>query len=883
MTRVFVPLLGLMLMLFSSVPMAAFAQQDISPEQIKQLIKGATPEELKKLRQRGFPIPGQDDGTTPVSQPPQQPAVILPPEGRSKAALASSTLESVFSTRAGQPLQQFGYDQVGIGGSVSIPQTGTVQDDYVLGPGDEINVVLRGQENSEFSASVDRNGTIVLPKTGPVQAAGKTLGDFRRDLITAIQRAYVSTQAYISVGQLRQVTVMVAGEVANPGMRILTGLSNPLDAILLSGGIKKSGSLRDIQLVRQGNTIKIDLYGVLTKRNSSGLINLQDGDRVFVPPIGATVAVSGYVRRPGIYEMPAGQSAIRARELIDLSSGVVLRGATTASVLRILPDGKSQFYDISGQANTAIRDGEILIVKSAVNIAIGRVTLKGAVRTPGIFAIEKFKRLRQILTSSDSLKPGAFVLFGFIDRINQKTQQHEAVPFSPLHVLAGKEDVKLETDDTVYVLNMSDVQNLLTPMREQTQESHDTRAAQAVATEIRAQSLSNASTVAGPGSNAAASGDAAAGDSDSATAAATTADDSMVATAGAQFGNKLTDFRFDISGAVHKPGTYLAAQNTTLEEALSVLGGLTDDVDLTNFEITSIVIDNKGGKSVTERKLYPATEEQFASIVLRPYDQLSFRHVYSDRDQGVVSIEGQVRYPGQYSILRTEKLSSLLKRSGGLTEAAYPYGTVFLRNDVALREEAAKRKMVSDIRSQLFAAMMRPTSAAMQAPSAEVLMALQSLLSQIEKQPSLGRVSFIADPELLAAHPERDPVLQPGDRIVVPKIPSSISVLGEVMQPGAYPAEDALSANDYIKQAGGYTEFADTSRVVVVMPDGRAHVKEDGWFGIGGERLPSGTVIVVARDVTGVTFHQFVIDVTQIVSQLATSAAALAVLTTNVK
>jgi polysaccharide biosynthesis/export protein len=892
----FVTLVGSLLLAVVLVLSPARAQlsPNLSPDEVQDLIKNASPEQLRQLQQRGFPVSG---GQAQSGQPSLS-TVLTPADSRSGVRPESSVLENVLSDRAGHPLRLFGYDQVGVSGNVVVPQTGTVQDDYVLGPGDEIVVVLRGQENSQFSATVDRNGQIVLPKTGPVPAAGKTLANFRQDLIAAVQRAYVSTQAYISVGQLRQVTVMVAGEIANPGMRILTGLSNPLDAILLSGGVKKSGSLRDIRLIRRDQTILIDLYGILTKRNNARLINLQDGDRVFVPPIGSTVAIAGYVRRPAIYELPAGQDAVSANELLILGNGAVLRGSTTASILRIMPDGKGKFVDISGQLRVNVRDGEVMIVKSAVDISVGRVTLAGAVRTPGAFAVDRFKTLHQVLPSSDAFEPGAYILFGFIDRINKTTLQHEAIPFSPLHVMEGKEDVALATDDTIYVLTTADVHSLINAARGQIPEgsaqqsnaggaSRSGTAGTSLGVPSAATNVGNTAQQPARAENQGSGSNNNSGTlTDGSAPGQSTADatfNSVAAFAGGQFGNKLSDYRFSIGGAVQKPGTYLAAPNTSLAEVLTVLGGLTDDVDLSSFELTSIEIDNASGRSTTSRKSYPAAKDQLASILLRPYDQLKFRQVYSDRDQGSVSIEGQVHYPGNYSILRTEHLSSVLQRAGGLTEAAYPYGTVFLRQSVAQEQADSAKRVASDIRSQLFAVIMRPTSATTSAPPAETIVALQSLLTQIEGQPALGRVSFVADPDVLARFPERDPVLQPGDRIVIPKIPSSVSVLGEVMRPGAFPLDRSLSTSDYIEEAGGYTEFADSSRVIVVLPDGRARVQEKTWLSMGTEPLPPGSVIVVARDVTGISFHQLIVDTTQIISQFAVTAASLAVLTTNMK
>ena len=956
---------------------------------VQQLMQSATPQQLQLLQQHGFGAPGSQEATPQGVQSPS----VLTPAQPAQTTSAPSSLEIAMSKRAGYALTQFGYDQLGVGNTVSVPQTGAVQDDYVLGVGDQIEVTLRGQESSDFTLTVDRNGQVILPKTGPIMAAGKTFGQFRQDLAAAVQRSYVVTQAFASIAQLRQATVMVAGEVAIPGMRVLTGLNNPLDAILLSGGVKKSGSLRTITLVRQGRTIPIDLYSVLTRNGGAALPNLQDGDRIVVPPIGGTVAIAGFVRRPGIYELAPHQTALRASELLSLGGGTMLRGATTVSLLKLMPNGTSTYTDISGQMSSAVHDGEVIVVKAAVDVAMGRIRLVGAVRTPGDFALGNYRTLRKMLPSVDALQPGAFVLFGAIDRVNPRTLQHELIAFSPLRVVQGEEDLPLVSEDTVYILTQSDVDDinsstaalqlnsnnplpswLQPPKQAAGQQPAGTAqtgasfpAGPSAATSptqpgfgqlpIPGAGVTGANTQPGvqpgvtavmpvgaapymqggvipiiqggtiqyvqtgampvvqPGAVPGVQAGAVPGVQPGAvpgvqpgvvpgvqpatipgTQPGTTPNSPFQTSSAipgqtgqmsvgqqlaAQFGSRLLDFQFSISGAVQNSGVYYAAPNTNLNDALAVAGGFSADVDRSSFEVSSTLIDNVRGSSTTVRKTYAATNEQLANLVIKPYDRIEFHHVYADRDSGTVTIEGEVRYPGNYNILRSERLSSVLMRAGGLTEVAYPYGTVFLRKSVADIETDNKKKAASDIRSALFAALVRPPTPNAPTPSADAIAGLQALLTQIESEPSLGRISIEADPAVLAAHPERDPILQPGDHIVIPKRPSSISVLGEVMRPGAFPVEHRMSADDYIDEAGGYTEFADEDRVIIVLPDGRARVSDSGWLPFGNDDLPPGTVIVVARDVTGLTFHQLILDTTQIASQLATTTAALAVLATR--
>jgi polysaccharide biosynthesis/export protein len=204
---------------------------------------------------------------------------------------------------------------------------------------------------------------------------------------------------------------------------------------------------------------------------------------------------------------------------------------------------------------------------------------------------------------------------------------------------------------------------------------------------------------------------------------------------------------------------------------------------------------------------------------------------------------------------------------------------VFLRKSVADLEAAEARRNAQDLRSQLLAFVLQPGDRNTGVPSGDTLKALRGLLAEIENMPKLGRVSVVADPKLVAGNPERNLTLEPGDRIVIPRKPATVTVLGEVMRPGNFTSDDSMSVHGYLDEAGGLTQFADSSRVIVVLPDGKVRQGVNSWLSFGYDRdIPVGSTIVVPRDLNTLTMHQLIVDTTQIFSQLATTAAALAVL-----
>src|SRR5579871_948158 len=197
---------------------------------------------------QGLPNVGNQSGQqTPLTPNVQSYAPVDP---TLRPVAPPSRLEDLYSNRAGRPLTQFGYDVLGIPSAVTSTQLGAVQDNYVLGQGDQLLVVLRGQDEQSYTEQVNRDGQVILPRLNPIPAAGRTLGEFRTDVERQVARTYISTNVFVSLGNIRQISVLVTGEVRAPGVRTLSALASPIDALLISGGIAKTGSLRNVVIIR---------------------------------------------------------------------------------------------------------------------------------------------------------------------------------------------------------------------------------------------------------------------------------------------------------------------------------------------------------------------------------------------------------------------------------------------------------------------------------------------------------------------------------------------------------------------------------------------------------------------------------------------------------
>ena len=914
-----------------------------------------------------------------------------------------SPVERLMSQRAGQTVRQFGYDSFGRGGSpVVIRQSGGLQDDYVLGEGDEIVLTLHGQQNTSYRTRIDRDGRAILPALPAIPAAGRRFGDFRSDLEGAARQAITGTEAIVSVGTVRQISVRVSGEVNSPGLVSVSGLATTLDALNLAGGIKNTGSLRAIQIVRGGKTQRLDLYALLTAQANGIDLGLTEGDSIVVPLQTSAVAVVGQVKRPAIYELAPGQTASSIFEMLKMAGGTEVRGSYRFSILRTREDGKREMIQASSGDSSSVRDGDVLFVAPTSDVSLAKVELMGGTSVNGTYPLATVRSLRGLLASQDLFtpvpgKPLPYLLADAVIRLDPATMQRIVIPFSSVEVMDGKMDLPLQSNDQVYITNVAE-------MRYIAHRAADTLRAPARRVNDHPDTVKTpgntdsaiASAIGGTGQP----GQPPAPDPTAALAAAATAgggagglDPRLAALAGlggggvslpqpsglpspaiqqalasnpaligllsnpaalSQFGqslnpaeppdlgppkteaerlnpgikaspealavddpdnrnegdeqasrpsfgqarltrreplrlfvgldddtrkllvNTLGSYTVTVVGEVNNPGDFLAMPQTSLDKIVQAAGGLTPKVDLHAFEITSAEIDNASGLSRTVRRNYALAPLQFTQISLKPFDRIRFNPVFSDRDSGDVSLVGEVKFPGGYEILRGEKLSSVLARAGGFTDAAYPDGVIFLRHSVAESQKGAMQRDADALERQVVGIVGTVSNKA-QVNQAEIGYVTQMINRLRSGGDPTGRIAVSLDPREILAHPELDLAMEPGDQLFIPRRPSSVVIAGEVMSPGGIQYRADRSVADYIALAGGISEIADDDHMFVIQPNGSAVlVKGSSWLSEP-PKLAPGSVIVVPRLLRHFTWDTVLEDVIQVSSQLAITAASLAV------
>jgi protein involved in polysaccharide export with SLBB domain len=337
----------------------------------------------------------------------------------------------------------------------------------------------------------------------------------------------------------------------------------------------------------------------------------------------------------------------------------------------------------------------------------------------------------------------------------------------------------------------------------------------------------------------------------------------------------LMDHALTVDGAVHGAGTFFVGPNVSISDLVTAAGGAEGWADVKDVELTTTAVNRATRSSRTSHELLALSDPAQASRIVRPRDEIRLHQIDSVVGVGSVTLQGEVRYPGTYQIQRGERLSELLLRAGGLTDVAYPYGTVFLRKSAADIERQSYIRAARDLETEVVAGM---TAVGSDKTPPTALAQIQSFIQELRTTQPLGRVSIVADPALLASDPSRDVLLEAGDVIYVPQRSSVVSVMGEVLQPGAFPFSSKMDAKDYIARAGGYGQLADSSMTFIVFPDGTARQLDSSWFNLDNPNIPPGSTIVVPRDASILATRQIILDITSIFRDLAVGAASLAVI-----
>jgi polysaccharide export outer membrane protein len=639
---------------------------------------------------------------------------------------------------------------------------GPVSDSYKIGPGDQLVLILTGDVESSTSLNVTREGFVLIPQVGVVQVANLTLGQLTDVLYTRLGRIYsgvrrgndATTRFSLTVTRLRTNQVYVLGEVEQAGSYLLSSMATTLNAIYAAGGPSSSGSLRQVLVKRDGKTVAtVDLYDYLVRGDASKDVRLEGGDIVFVQPVGLRARVIGEVLRPGTYELKptetladvialaGGFSANAGQRRVQIERTQVNAQRTADGRERTTLDIASEDLANGGGRTVNIMSGDVVRVFPVNERVRNTVRIEGNVWNPGPQGIAAGTTLSQALRLAGGPKPDTYlgqVLISRLSSDSSRTQMRAVLRDSTGAVL---NDFALREDDIVQVFS-------------------------------------------------------------------------------------LTDFRPDryvaIGGAVKQGGRFPYRRGMTMRDLVLLGGGLREGAYLKEAEIARLPADRGGAATAStlrvpldstylferragERYLgapgISAAASGAPEVELQPYDNVLILLQPSWELQRVVTISGEVSFPGQYALkTRSERLADVIDRAGGFTPEAYPEGVVFIRG-----------------------------------------------------QNDIGRVAIDLPQAMRRRTSPDNMLLFDADQIHVPRRSTIVSVNGAVNAPNVVAYVPGKNLRFYVNQAGGPKRAADFKRAYVTQPSGKRESTRSIWFlpDRVPKPLPGAVVVVPERDQAG--------------------------------
>jgi len=694
--------------------------------------------------------------------------------------------------------------------------------DYVLGPGDEIHVTLYGNENYEVSLAVGRDGTINFPRLGPRSVAGLTFGELKEEIEQRVDEQLIGTETAITMGRLRSIRVFVVGDVKRPGAFTVSSLARITNALFYAGGITEIGSLRRIKLKRDGELVQtLDLYDLLLNGDTRNDAQLRANDVIFVPPVDSQVAIDGEIKRPAIYEL---RNERTLGQVIELAGGMSpAADATAVQLRRVNQRGTRDIETLdvlnSSGAGMTVQSGDFVMIFPVVEDLEEAIFLSGHTPRAGMYEWEPGMRLLDILPADSYLLPKADIGYLLIRRESGSDRRTEVLSTDLDQARANPQssaNIVLQPRDRITVFELGIARSA---------------AMAEILRELEAQA---------------------------------TRDESF----------KMVE----IGGQVRAPGAYPLESGMRVSDLLRAGGGLSAAAYTSEAEMRRFVVGPTGARTtalLTIDLTAVIAGDETADILLEPYDYLNVKETPAWGEQFTVEILGEVRFPGNYPMRRGETLRSIIERAGGLTDLAFPAGSVFTREVLRKREAEQLQTLASRLEADL-------TGLALQAaadPSSNSQQAVsigQSLLEQLRTSEPTGRLVIDLGKVINGKNGDQNDIeLRNGDKLMVPLRSQEVMVLGEVQYATSHLFTDGRGRNDYLDLSGGLTANADPKRIYVVRANGAVvAAKNSQWFRGGQAMRPGDTIVVPMKTDRMPSLVQWS-SITQIIYNMAIAVAAV--------
>lgn len=775
-------------------------------------------------------------------------------------------------------------------GSFKTKDYTNVPADYVLTNGDQLQITFWGSINNVVNIKVNNDGNIIFPQIGSAHVAGLSVSEAEKKLDRLFRTQFSDFQLKIELDASTYITVYLIGQAQKTGTYSPSAVTSLADFLMSVGGPADNGTMRNIELIRKGNIVaKFDFYNFLIRGDKTKDIRLQSGDIINIPHVGPQVSISGAVKKPAIYELRGGE---KISDLIALAQGITPTAYLKNGLLSRIDANKERIVlnvDISGAVdkkgdpnlNIELKDRDAIAIFEILPDIKNYITISGNIERPGRYQITQNMKVSDVVNLSNGLLPGTYMeraeIVRYVDAATNKT-----IPFNLDKAMKGdpEHNIKLEKWDEVRIfVSESVIAN---------QFGIKPGMANGVSLNGNVQfpgiyNYSEGMTVKdllmlGKG-----------------LLPATYMDRAEIIRYKDQKTNEIIPFnitslmggdesqnikleRWDevkvynendiipkdfvyIGGEVKKsPSQFELTPNMRISDIIFKAGGLTDKAYAVTGELSRTIVDGETFR--TERiQIDPfkaMTGDPKYNLVLQKYDSVVIRKIPDLKLGESVLLRGEVKFPGLYAIQSGETLWDVIQRAGGYTRDAFPKGAVFTRTTIKNQEKSLYGKLkdiqMTNILNQVPPDMKNSTDGDAQLYK-QMVDNQRELVGLLDKKELDGRVFFHLTPG-----EAKNILLEDGDQILIPKIPTEVSIMGEVYNQGALLYKPGLSLTDYLNQVGGLKPTAMEAQVHVIKASGDV-LKNNSWFGGTIAIEPGDTIIVPTNVEPKISTYRVTLDV----------------------
>lgn len=673
---------------------------------------------------------------------------------------------------------------------------------YVLGPGDKLNILMYGYTEADFSQTVSPDGTVFLGKLtglGPVSISGLSVEQAKIRIRDRLSQKFVGLKSYngsrpntfldLTLADLRSIRVSILGEAIRPGTYPVSSLATATNAIYQAGGPNELGSYRKVNVIRGGKVlVTLDLYDYLLNGVQRNDVRLQDGDIIRIGTYQSRVEVTGTVKRNNLFELLPNETLDK---VLYYAGGFAANAYKNRIKVTRLTDRERKVIDVTADqyAKFELQDGDVVTIEQLLDRFENQVNIEGAVYRPGRYSLDQNPTLRTLIQNAEGLRGDAFT--GRIQILRTREDLSvENISLNLADIINGKaEDIVLKREDQVVITSRF--------------------------------SMAESATI-------------------------------------------------SIEGEVNQPtGDVIYVSNMTLEDLILKAGGLKESAASAQVE----VVRRKKDVDVSSRTAQLAEVFRFqvnrdltldsddSRFFLYPFDQVIVRRSPNYAAQTFARVEGEVIMPGQYPIDRKDlRISDLIKQAGGLSPYAYKEGATLQRPVKESAEQLAQRQKTIDELADV---------------SRNTVVKKTELVAGTLEPIGINLSKALANPGSA-----EDMIVEEGDVLLVPKYLETVRVQGEVLLPTNAKFRPGSTFQDYIAQAGGFTEKSRRRGAYIVYANGSAdRTRRFMFFNIYPRVEPGATITVPLRTSTPLTPQQVLNSAIGITGSLLTLITTVLVLT----